>query len=252
MQRFRWFALVGCLLFVPTLAHAQASIGGVVRDTSGAVLPGVTVEATSPALIEKVRSVTTDSTGVYLVVDLRPGIYTVTFMLPGFRVVKREGIELSGSFAATINADLSVGSVEETVTVTGESPTVDVQSTKRSNVISTEVVEALPAARSQYAMVALTPGAVGPTNDVGGTKSMQLQSFSIPGSRAFDPRLMVNGLTARNLLSSAWASNYVPDMGMAAEIAVDYSSGGADSIGGGLGINVIPKEGGNRFSGSFF
>ena len=92
---------------------------------------------------------------MYLVVDLRPGSYTVTFMLPGFRVVKREGIELSGSFAATINADMSVGAVEETVTVTGESRTVDVLSTKRSNVISTEVVEALPAARSQCAMVAL-------------------------------------------------------------------------------------------------
>ena len=144
MRRLQWFALVGCLLIVPTLAHAQASIGGVVRDTSGAVLPGVTVEASSPALIEKVRLVTTDSTGVYQIVDLRPGAYTVTFMLPGFRVVKREGIELSGSFAATVNADMSVGAVEETVTVTGESPTVDVQSTKRSNVISTEVVEALP------------------------------------------------------------------------------------------------------------
>ena len=252
MQRFQSFALVGCLLFLPSLANAQASIGGVARDTSGAVLPGVTVEASSPALIEKVRVVTTDSTGVYQIVDLRPGTYSVTFSLTGFRIVKREGIELSGSFAATVNADLTVGSVEETVTVTGESPTVDVQSTKRSNVISTEVVEALPAARSQYAMVALLPGTVGPTNDVGGTKSMQIQAFSIHGSRTGDQRLMVNGLTSRNLLASAWASNYVPDMGMAAEIALDYSSGGADSIGGGLGINVIPKEGGNRFSGSFF
>src|SRR4029453_12972277 len=122
MQRLQWFALVGCLLIVPTLAHAQASIGGVVRDTSGAVLPGVTVEASSPALIEKVRSVTTDSTGVYQIVDLRPGAYSLTFTLTGFRAFKREGIELSGSFAATINADMSVGSVEETVTVTGESP----------------------------------------------------------------------------------------------------------------------------------
>ena len=252
MRRFQWFALLGSLLFVPSLAQAQASIGGVARDTSGAVLPGVTVEASSPALIEKVRGVTTDSTGVYQIVDLRPGTYSVTFTLPGFRVVKREGIELSGSFAATVNAELSVGSVEETVTVTGESPTVDVQSTKRSNVISTEVVEALPAARSQYAMVALLPGTTGVNNDVGGTKSMQIQAYSIHGSRTGDQRLMVNGLTSRNLLASAWASNYVPDMGMAAEIALDYSSGGADSIGGGLGINVIPKEGGNRFSGSFF
>jgi hypothetical protein len=103
MQRFRWFMLVGCLLAVPALAHAQASIAGVARDTSGAVLPGVTVEASSPALIEKVRVVTTDSSGVYRIVDLRPGEYALTFSLPGFRTVKREGIELSGSFAATVN-----------------------------------------------------------------------------------------------------------------------------------------------------
>ena len=101
-------------------------------------------------------------------------------------------------------------------------------------------------------MATLLPGTIGVTNDVGGTKSMQIQAYSIHGSRTGDQRLMVNGLTSRNLLASAWASNYVPDMGMAAEIALDYSSGGADSIGGGLGINVIPKEGGNRFSGSFF
>jgi len=254
MQPFRWFVLVWCLLFVPSLAQAQASIGGVVRDTSGAVLPGVTVEAASPALIEKTRIVTTDVTGRYTIVDLRPGTYSLNFTLAGFRVVRREGIELSGSFAATVNADLSVGSVEETVTVTGEAPTVDVQNTRRSNVIPSEVVEALPASRSQYAMALLLPGAVktGGVQDVGGTTQMQITTFSIHGSRAFDQRLMINGLTSRNLLASAWASNFVPDMGAAAEIVLDYSSGTADSIGGGLGINVIPKEGGNRFTGSFF
>ena len=150
MQRFQWFVLVGCLLFVPALAQAQASVAGVVRDTSGAVLPGVTVEASSPALIEKARAVTTDDTGRYNIVDLRPGTYSLTFTLTGFRVVKREGVELSGTFAAAVNAELSLGSVEETVTVTGEAPTVDVQNTRRSNVIPAEVVEALPAARSQY------------------------------------------------------------------------------------------------------
>ena len=150
MQRLQWFVLVGCLLFVPALAQAQASIAGVVRDTSGAVLPGVTVEASSPALIEKARAVTTDDTGHYNIVDLRPGTYSLTFTLTGFRVVKREGIELTGTFAATVNAELTLGSVEETVTVTGEAPTVDVQNTRRSNVISAEVIAALPAARSQY------------------------------------------------------------------------------------------------------
>jgi hypothetical protein len=102
----------------------------VVRDASGAVLPGATVEAASPVLIEKVRSVLSDSAGQYRIVDLRPGTYSVTFTLPGFTTVKRDGIELTGDFVASVNADLRVGSLEETVTVTGESPIVDVQSAR--------------------------------------------------------------------------------------------------------------------------
>ena len=254
MRRYQTIAVLLCLVFLPTSARAQASIAGMVRDSSGAVLPGVTVEASSPALIEKVRSVVTDGTGQYQIVDLRPGTYTVTFRLTGFSVVRREGIELTGSFAATVNADLTVGSVQETVTVTGESPTVDVQSTKRSNVIPAEVVDALPSSRSQYTMAVLLPGATrgGGLQDVGGTRTMQITTFSIHGSRQFDQRLMLNGLTSRNLLASAWASNFVPDMGTAAEIVLDYSSGTADAIGAGLGINVIPREGGNTFSGLIF
>src|SRR5262245_52778202 len=135
MHVYQRLAIIACLVAVPAVAHAQASIGGVVKDTSGAVLPGVTVEASSPALIEKTRSVVTDGTGQYKIVDLRPGTYSVTFTLTGFNIIKREGIELTGSFAAAINADLMVGSVQETVTVTGESPTVDIQNTKRSAVI---------------------------------------------------------------------------------------------------------------------
>src|SRR5213080_2207693 len=122
-------ALLVCLLLAPTAAFAQASIVGAVKDTSGAVLPGVTVEAASPALIEKVRSAVTDGTGRYRIENLRPGTYTVSFTLPGFSIVKREGIELTGSFVATVNAELRVGTLEETITVTGESPIVDVQST---------------------------------------------------------------------------------------------------------------------------
>src|SRR5688572_5018590 len=110
------------LLGLPSAAFAQAAITGVVKDASGAVLPGVTVEAASPVLIEKVRSVATDASGQYRIVDLRPGAYTLTFSLPGFSTVKREGIELSGTFVATVNADLRVGSLEETITVTGETP----------------------------------------------------------------------------------------------------------------------------------
>ena len=261
MQEYRRLAVIVMgLVLLPAAAYAQGSIAGVVRDTSGAVMPGVTVEASSPALIEKVRSVVTDGTGQYQIVDLRPGTYTVTFTLTGFSVVKREGIELTGSFAATVNADLKVGSLEETVTVSGESPTVDIQSSRRSNVIPTEVIDALPTSRSQYTMAVLLPGALRAgggaggigVQDVGGTRTMQITTFSIHGSRAADQRLMLNGMTARNFLSSAWASNFVPDMGTAAEVVLDYATGTADSYAAGIGINVVPKEGGNRFTASIF
>jgi len=112
-------AVFGFALLLPVVASAQAAISGVVRDASGAVLPGVTVEAASPALIEKVRTAVTDGTGQYAIENLRPGQYTVTFTLPGFAAVKREGIELSGTFNARINADMRVGGIEETITVTG-------------------------------------------------------------------------------------------------------------------------------------
>ena len=127
---FRVLFAVVTLVMVPASLRAQGAITGVVKDASGAVLPGVTVEAASPVLIEKVRSVVSDDTGQYRIVDLRPGTYSVTFTLPGFSTVKREGIELSGTFVATINADLKVGALAETITVTGETPIVDVQSAK--------------------------------------------------------------------------------------------------------------------------
>src|SRR5437763_800100 len=122
-------AVIAGVLLCPSLAFAQASIVGVVKDTSGAVLPGVTVEAASSALIEKTRSVVTDGTGQYRIENLRPGAYTVTFTLSGFNTVKREGVELSGTFTATVPAELRVGAVEETITVTAQAALVDVQST---------------------------------------------------------------------------------------------------------------------------
>src|SRR6476660_1889065 len=128
MRALRVWLVVSVFVLVPAAVFAQASIAGVVRDTSGAVLPGVTVEAASPALIEKTRSAVTDGTGQYLIENLRPGTYSITFTLTGFTTVKREGIELTGSFTASVNTDLRVGAVAETVTVTGETPVVDVQS----------------------------------------------------------------------------------------------------------------------------
>lgn len=135
------------IALTPVAASAQATIAGLVRDSSGGVLPGVTVEAASDVLIEKVRTAVTDSTGRYQIVDLRAGTYAVTFSLPGFSSVKREGIELTGLMTVTVSADLRVGAVQETITVTGESPMVDVQSVRRQATISGEVLSTIPTAR---------------------------------------------------------------------------------------------------------
>ena len=158
-MRFALLAFVGVLL-VPAVARAQASIAGVVKDTSGAVLPGVTVEASSPALIEKVRVAVTDGTGQYRIVSLVPGLYTVTFTLTGFQTFRREGIELSGSFVASVTAEMKVGTLAETITVTGETPLVDVQSATVQRVVSKEVVDAIPTGRLGINLAALTPGII--------------------------------------------------------------------------------------------
>src|SRR5437660_7927630 len=149
----RSLALSALAVFVPAAAFAQAVIAGTVKDASGAVLPGVTVEAASNALIEKVRSAATDGTGQYRIEDLRPGAYTVTFTLQGFNTYKREGIELTGSFTAQINVELKVGAISETITVTGETPVVDVQSARREMTLQNDILKAIPTARSYGAMV---------------------------------------------------------------------------------------------------
>jgi len=173
--------LVG-LVLVPATARAQASIAGVVKDASGAVLPGVTVEAASPALIEKARSVVTDGTGQYKIVDLRPGLYAVTFTLSGFSTFKRDGIELTGSFTAAVNADLRVGQMAETITVTGESPIVDVQNATQQRVLTKDVLDTIPSGRSPTSFAILVPGMTG-TNDIGGSNNLNLTSLSVHGGR---------------------------------------------------------------------
>src|ERR1051326_3319144 len=151
MRGVAWlFLFLVAAALVPSAVSAQgvlASITGVVKDTSGAVLPGVTVEVASPVLIEKTRTAVTDGSGQYRIIDLRAGTYTVSFTLTGFSTVKREGIELSGSFTAVVNADLKVGALAETITVTGETPIVDTQSVRRQTTISSELITAIPSAR---------------------------------------------------------------------------------------------------------
>ena len=235
------------LTMVPAAVYAQASITGVVQDTSGGVLPGVTVEAASPALIEQVRVAVTDGTGQYRVVALRPGLYTVTFTLPGFSVVVREGIELTGTFTATVNADLQVGTLEETITVTGESPIVDVQSTARQRVLDQEVLQALPAGRVVTAMAGITPG-ITSNRDVGGNLGDGQGAGGLRVRGVRDARVLVGGVVAQ---TSYRLTQGAPNVSAYQEITIDTGGVDAEYEWGGAHINIIPREGGNTFSGMF-
>jgi len=241
------------LLIIPTVVQAQATITGTARDASGAVLPGVTVEASSPALIERVRSVVTDGTGQYRIVDLRPGTYSVTFTLPGFSTVRREGIELSGQFVATIDAALPVGALEESVTVTGESPVVNVASARREQVVNRELLTAIPSARTYQTMVGLAPGVTtSGSQDVGGLNSPAVRTFGIHGGPGTEGRVLVDGMNSGGARGGAGVSNYQVDVANAQELTYTLSGGLGESETGGPTLNVVPRTGGNAFTGSFF
>ena len=248
-------ALLGCVL-CPSAAYSQAIITGVVKDASGAVLPGVTVEASSPALIEKSRSVVTDGTGQYRIIELRPGIYAVTFTLSGFSSVRREGLELTGSFTAIVNADLKIGTVQETITVTGETPIVDVQSVTKQRVINQEIIEAIPSGRNQYNLGVLIPGVT--TNalsqqDVGGSAGLDAAfSVVVHGSQPDSQRITQNGITLGTILAGGYGGGAVPNASAVQEWTFDYSGVSAELATGGVRINFIPKEGGNVFRGVAF
>ena len=248
--------LVWMVALFPSFAFAQASLAGVVRDTSGAVLPGVTVEAASPVLIEKVRTATTDGNGRYQIIDLRPGAYTVTFTLPGFNTFKRDGVTLSGAAATSVDADLRVGSLEETITVTGEAPIVDTSSLTKQQVLNSELVDALPSARNYVTlarMVAGTNASGNGANDVGGSQIQDVGgSLTVHGSRTTDQRVTANGINTMTLQAGGNIGGQTPDVGSAAEVTIDTTSLSADLPTGGVRINFIPRDGGNNFSTSAF
>jgi hypothetical protein len=256
-RAFSWSIAV-VLLMAPSSVFAQSSttgaIAGIVKDTTGAVLPGVTVEAASPALIEKVRTVVTDANGNYKIVDLRPGVYSVTFSLTGFSTVKREGVELTTGVTANINSELKVGALEETVTVTGASPVVDVQNVRTQTVISEQVLDALPSNKGVAGFSALTLGAtVGAGGqDVGGNKGegSSTMSIAIHGGRGSDSKMMVDGmLTHNNSVQGGGSSmNYRVNTNAVQETTLETGGMSAEATTGGVQLNYVPKDGGNTFS----
>jgi hypothetical protein len=262
LSRNSWRAVVLSIMglsSIPAAAFAQANSGiaGVVRDTSGAVLPGVTVEAASPALIERVRTAVTDEKGEYKVIDLRPGTYTVTFSLPGFGTIKREGIELTANFTGNVSVELRVGSLEETVTVSGASPTVDVQNVIQQRTINKEILSAIPSGRTEQTVAAVIPGmqvqAVSNpvTQDVGGSTGDMRQTLGMHGSKQADFNEMIEGVPM-NAMTAYYTGGMNMDSGAVQEFTYEYGAVSAERSAGGVLVNVIPKDGGNRFTGSMF
>src|SRR5687767_13327508 len=241
--------LVAVTLF-PSLVFAQGTLTGTVRDQSGGVLPGVTVEASSPALIEKVRVAVTDDTGQYRITNLNPGTYSLTFRLTGFNIVKREGIELSGTSTLTIPIDMRVGALEETITVTGDSPLVDVQSAQRETVLNSDIVAAIPGNRSVGTLLNAVPGLN--VNDGALAASPTMTFFAARGGPINEGRMAINGMTIAAPFNGGGVSTYILDSINVDEVVVSVAGGLGESDIGGPMMNLVPRSGGNQFRGSAF
>jgi hypothetical protein len=256
-----------CLALLPAAAFAQqATIAGVVKDTSGAVLPGVTIEISSPALIEKTRSAVSDGSGQYQIIQLVPGTYTVTFTLQGFNTFKRDAVEVSGAGVVTINADMKVGEIAETITVTGQTSLVDVRSAGVQRVVTKEVVDSVPTGRLGINLAALQPGiilgaggGVGQANtnalgsqDVGGTAGDTFTDLSIHGGKPAEQRQTIGGLSAATTIRFGESLSSSPSFTAMQEMTVNTSGADASMAGGGVQINYVPRDGGNTFKGLLF
>jgi hypothetical protein len=260
MKNARRPAILIVLVLIPAASHAQTgSIAGIVRDSSGAVMPGVNVEASSPALIERVRSATTDERGQYKIIELRPGIYTVTFTLSGFITVKRDGIEITTNFTAPVNAELSVGALTETVIVTGESPVVDTQRIVQQKVMTRDIIDAVPTGKTFQNIGVLVPGMVvgaGGTGatpyDVGGSSGEQQVQMAIHGGSTADMVVQMDGMRFNNLCGAGSYTGISGNDALVEQISFETGAISAEMGTGGIKVNMIPKEGGNAIKGTFF
>ena len=252
MRFTRALVVLTAVLMCPAAAFAQATIAGVVRDSSGAILPGVTVEASSPALTEKVRTAVTDGTGQYRIVTLPPGTYVVRFSLTGFTVVQRDDVTVSGSGVIPINADLRVGTLEETITVSGASPLVDTQTTRRETVIDAETINVLPITRNYGGVLYATPGLTVQAGVNNNALMPGMSLFSAHGGISTEGRVFVDGVSVNGPFGQNSVTQFAFDVANAQEMQVLVGGGLGESETGGPIANIIPKSGGNRFSGSAF
>ena len=243
------FIVLGLFLMVRS-ASAQSSIAGLVRDESGGVLPGVTVEASSPVLIEKVRSVVTDDQGRYRFVDMRPGAYQITYSLPGFATVVRNGVELAANVVTNVNIDLSVAGLSETVVVTSGAPLIDVQQASKTQTLTRDIIDSLPTTRNIMSLGIMVPGVRFQTPDVGGSRAMEQPFLRVHGVNYFQQVQMVDGMwiqSNEDILSLSYF-----DDGMQSEVSMTTSALPAENPGSGARMNSILKDGGNIFSGAVF
>jgi carboxypeptidase family protein/TonB-dependent receptor-like protein len=247
-------AVLAMAVLLPAIAGAQGETGtiaGTVKDATGGVLPGVTVEAASPALIEKARSITTDADGRYQITSLRPGLYTVTFELPGFSTIVREGISLAAGFTASVNVELRVGAIEEIVTVSGAAPTVDVKNVVQQKTMSRDIIDSLPSAKTFGSLAVLIPGVTVSRPDVGGASGDLSTSLTVHGSRTSDSQIMMDGMSVGNGLGAGSYGHFFNN-GMLEEISVETGGMAAEHDVAGVRSNLIPREGGNSFRGIVF
>ena len=245
----RTLIVLVAVAILPRAAGAQVALAGSAKDTSGAVLPGVTVEASSPALIEKTRSATTDAAGQYRIEALQPGTYTVTFTLSGFATLKRDDVVLSGTGVVKIDADMKVGTVSETINVIGETPVVDVQSAKREVTLDNETMRSLPAVRSYSYLLTAAPGLQTNITDVNTGPVFAI--FPVHGGRGVESRLTVEGLNISNPPGGNQPPNYTADIGNSSEVTVMTAGGLGEFETAGVQMNIVPKQGGNNLSGLF-
>ena len=250
-------ALAKCLIFsatilvLPTLASAQAALSGTVRDASGSVVPGVSVQAASDALIERVRSTVSADDGQWRIIDLPAGLYTVTFSLPGFTTVRREAVEVSGSGVITIPAEMRVGNLSETVSVIAETPVVNAQSVRRETVLTGEFIQDLPATRHYSALLQMIP-AINVGIIISAETTPEMQLFNARGGEANEGRITINGLTVAAPFGGGGVSSVIYNTTDVTEIQVQISGGLGEVETGGPQMNIIPRSGGNTFRGSAF
>ena len=260
-------AVATFLVLFPHMAAAQVGqVAGTVRDTSGAVMPGVTVEVTSPALIEKIRSTTTDGSGQYRIVNLPVGTYSVVFTLPGFSKQQQNDVVLTTGFTAAVNATMTVGQLSDQITVSGQAPIVDIQSSKQIATFQSEQIRDLPTTRNIRSVLTLTPGLTNTglgADCVGGVGvwcnnniyNLSAHTASNDTDGGAQGRVMVDGTiinTGGGAGIMGMTGGYVADVANAQEVTVQISGGLGESETGGATINIIPRTGGNTFAGNYF